>query len=109
MILDLSVRLKELRLEKRLRQDQLAALVGLEKSSISMYENDMRQPSYETLVRETLVRFADVFNVSTDYLLGRRNDRQLDLSGLTAAEATMISELVASMTAKNKKLEGLKR
>lgn len=42
MILDLSVRLKELRLEKRLRQDQLAALVGLEKSSISMYENDMR-------------------------------------------------------------------
>ena len=29
MILDLSVRLKELRLEKRLRQDQLAALVGL--------------------------------------------------------------------------------
>lgn len=104
MILDLSFRLKELRLEKRLRQDQLAALVGLEKSSISMYENDMRQPSYETLVR-----FADVFNVSTDYLLGRRNDRQLDLSGLTAAEATMISELVASMTAKNKKLEELKR
>ena len=63
-------------------QDQLAALVGLEKSSISTYENDMRQPSYETLVR-----FADVFNVSVDYLLGRRNDRQLDLSGLTAAEA----------------------
>lgn len=68
MILDLSVRLKELRLEKRLWQDQLAALAGLEKSSISMYENDMRQPSYETLVR-----FANVFNVSTDSLLGRRN------------------------------------
>lgn len=34
-----------------------------------------------------------------------RNDRQIDLSGLTAAEATMISELVDSMTAKNKRLE----
>ena len=103
MILDLSVRLKELRLEKRLRQDQLAALVGLDKSSIYMYENDMRQPSYETLVR-----FADVFNVSVDYLLGRRIDRQLDLSGLTAAEATMITDIVASMTVKNKKLEEIR-
>lgn len=89
MILDLSVRLKELRLEKRLRQDQLAALVGLEKSSISMYENDMRQPSYETLVR-----FADVFNVSVDYLLGRRNDRQLDLSGLTAADYSAVAQIL---------------
>lgn len=104
MILDLSVRLKELRLEKRLRQDQLAALVGLEKSSISMYENDMRQPSCETLVR-----FADVFNVSVDYLLGRRNESSLDLSGLTAAEAVMINQLVASMTAKNRKLEELEQ
>ena len=104
MILDLSVRLKELRLEKRLRQDQLAALVGLEKSSISMYENDMRQPSYTTLVR-----LADVFNVTTDYLLGRTNSSPLDLSGLTATEAAMINQLVASMTAKNKKLEELKR
>lgn len=98
-LLDLSVRLKELRLEKRLRQDQLAALVGLEKPSISMYENDMRQPSYETLVR-----FADVFNVTVDYLLGRRNDRQLDLSGLTAAEATIISDIIASMPAACKPL-----
>ena len=104
MIIELGEKLKALRTENHLRQDQVARLVNVEKSSISMYENDMRQPSYETLVR-----FANVFNVSTDYLLGRRNDRQLDLSGLTAAEATMISELVASMTAKNKKLEELKR
>lgn len=104
MIIELGERLRNLRIEKHLRQDQVARLVNVEKSSISMYETGMRQPSYATFVR-----LADVFNVSTDYLLGRRNDRQLDLSGLTAAEGTMISELVASMTAKNKKLEELKR
>lgn len=81
MILDLSVRLKELRLEKRLQQDQLAALVILEKSSISMYENDMRQPSFKTLVR-----LADVLNVTTDFLLGRTSSSPIDLSGLTTAE-----------------------
>ena len=104
MIIELGERLKALRTENHLRQDQVARLVNVEKSSISMYETGMRQPSYTTLVR-----LADVFNVTTDYLLGRTNSSQLDLSGLTTAEATMISELVASMTAKNKRLEELKR
>lgn len=102
MIYEIGERLKQLRLEKRLRQDQVARLVNVEKSSISMYENGLRQPSYQTLVR-----LATVFNVSTDYLLGRTNDRPLDLSGLTAAEVALITELVASMTAKNKILEEL--
>lgn len=100
MVTKLSERLKQLRLEKDLRQDQLAKLVHVEKSSISMYENDVRQPSYEVLLR-----YADIFGVSVDYLLGRTTDRSLDLSGLTAAEIALISELVDSMTAKNRKLE----
>ncbi|MDY3013997.1 MAG: helix-turn-helix transcriptional regulator [Evtepia sp.] len=104
MIAKLAQRLKQLRLEKDLRQDQLAKLVHVEKSSISMYENDVRQPSYEVLIR-----YAEVFNVSVDYLLGRTNDRSLDLSGLTAAEIAIISELVDSMTAKNRIMEELKR
>lgn len=103
MIIDLSVKLKQLRLDKKLRQDQVAALIGVEKSSISMYENDMRQPTYETLIR-----YANLFNVSTDYLLGRTDNRTLDLSGLTTAEASMICDLVANMTAKNRKLEDLR-
>ena len=68
MIIELGERLKALRTENHLRQDQVARLVNVEKSSISMYETGMRQPSYTTLVR-----LADVFNVTTDYLLGRTN------------------------------------
>lgn len=100
MVAKLSERLKQLRLEKDLRQDQLAKLVHVEKSSISMYENDFRQPSYEVLLR-----YADIFGVSVDYLLGRTTDRSLDLSGLTAANIALITKLVDSMAAKNRKLE----
>lgn len=104
MVTKLSERLKQLRLEKDLRQDQLAKLVHVEKSSISMYENDVRQPSYEVLLR-----YADIFGVSVDYLLGRTTDRSLDLSGLTAADIALITKLVDSMAAKNRKLEDMRK
>lgn len=102
MIVDLSVRLKQLRLDKQLRQEQVARLVGVSKGAISAYETDIRQPSYEVLIR-----LANLYRVSVDYLLGRTDDRTLDISGLTTHEAAMISELVASMTLKNQKLEEL--
>ncbi len=102
MIVDLSVRLKQLRLDKQLRQEQVARLVGVSKGAISAYETDIRQPSYDVLIR-----LANLYRVSVDYLLGRTDDRTLDISGLTTHEAAMISELVASMTMKNQKIEGL--
>lgn len=100
MITNLSVRLRQLRLDKRLRQDQVARLVGVSKGAISAYETDIRQPSYDVLIR-----LANLYRVSADYLLDRTDDRTLDISGLTAREVVMITELVASMSAKNKKLE----
>ena len=103
MIYDFSVRLKKLRLEKHLKQEQVALLVGVTKSAVSSWEQDARQPSYQILLR-----LADIFNVTTDYLLGRDKSRMLDISGLSTTEAMMISELVSSMTAKNKRLEDLK-
>jgi len=102
MIVDLSVRLKQLRLDKQLRQEQVARLVGVSKGAISTYETDIRQLSYDVLIR-----LANLYRVSVDYLLGRTDDRTLDISGLTTHETAMISELVASMTIKNQKLEEL--
>lgn len=96
----LSERIRQLRQSRGLQQTQLAALVGVTKSAVSAWESDMRQPPYDTLVR-----LADIFNVSTDYLLGRSNDRTLDLSGLSAAEAELICQLVSSMKAKNQRME----
>jgi len=104
MIVELGEKLKQLRTEKHLRQDQVACLINVERSSISLWENDLRQPTYTALVK-----LATLYGVTTDYLLGCSNDRTVDVSGLTAAEAAMISDLVASMTAKNKKLEELRK
>lgn len=93
MILDLSIRLRELRVNKRLRQEQVAKIIGVTKSTISAYENDLRQPSFEILLK-----LANLYCVSTDYLLGRTDTVSIDLTDLTAAEATLVTELVASMS-----------
>ena len=103
MIIELGDRLRKLRMENHLRQDLVARLVGVERSSVSLWEGNLRQPSYTTLAR-----LANLYGVTTDYLLGRVDDRLLDLSGLTSIEVALVAQLVAEMTAKNKKLEELR-
>lgn len=96
MIAKFSTRLRELRTNKGLRQEQVAKLIGINKSAISTYENDSRQPSFEILVR-----LATLYRVSTDYLLGQTNSRSVDLSGLSEQQAALICGLVDSMTKQN--------
>ena len=96
MMDSLGKRLRQLRQNSRLKQDQVANWIGVNKNTICSYENDVRQPSYEILVK-----LAGIYRVSTDYLLGCESKRTVDVSGLTPKEIQMISELVASMTEKN--------
>lgn len=58
--------LKELREDKGLTQEDLATLMNIGRTSITSYETNSSQPSIETLIK-----LADYFNVSTDYLLCR--------------------------------------
>lgn len=96
MVARFSTRLRNLRLNRGLRQEQVAKLIGVKKSAISTYENDIRQPSFEILVR-----IANLYQVSTDYLLGQTNSRSVDLSGLSEQEADFICEFVKMLTRKN--------
>ncbi len=59
-------RLKELRQEKKISQLKLALDLNMNQNTISRYENLEREADYKTLIK-----FADYFNVSLDYLLGR--------------------------------------
>ena len=61
-------RLKELRKKKRISQLKLALDLDMNQNTISRYENLEREADYETLIK-----FADYFGVSLDYLLGRTN------------------------------------
>ncbi len=59
-------RLKHLRKSKKLTQKNLADIFKLAESTISMYERDEREPSFELTNK-----LADYFGVTTDYLHGR--------------------------------------
>ena len=61
----LNKRLKELRELFGMNQIQLARKLGVSKQSISNWENDNIQPSIEMLIK-----IAQLFSVSTDFLLG---------------------------------------
>ena len=61
-------RLKELRKKRKISQLKLAGDLNMNQNTISRYETMERQADYDTLIR-----IADYFNVSIDYLLGRDN------------------------------------
>ena len=63
------MRLKELRLSKGLSQLKLAMDLGINQNTISRYESGIRQADYQTLIR-----IADYFAVSIDYLLERTDN-----------------------------------
>lgn len=63
-------RLKGLREEKGLRQEDIGTIVGVGKSTISQYESGKRQPD-----PLTLQKIADYFSVTLDYLFGRNDLR----------------------------------
>lgn len=62
--------LKQLRKQRGLSQPELASILGVGKSTISMYESGQRKPSFEMLEA-----IADCFNVDMDYLLGKSSCR----------------------------------
>jgi len=58
-------RIREIRKERGLTMKELGVVVGLAESTISQYETGKRQPD-----NETLLRLAEYFGVTVDYLLG---------------------------------------
>ena len=58
--------IKYLRKKHKLTQQDVARALGIARSTYTSYENNNRSPDYELLIK-----IADYFNVSTDFLLGR--------------------------------------
>ncbi len=95
-MVDFGVKLKKLRLQEGLTQQQLADRIGVTKSVVSYYELQERYPSPEVLTKLALV-----FHVSTDFLLGIERKETIDLTGLDNEDIITIKRLVTSL--KNKK------
>lgn len=108
-------RFKELRLEKQLTQQELADNINkiynltFGKSAVSQYENNKRTPEIYALEK-----FADFFNVSIDYLLGRTNERNtkeiiyssgfdnLSTDGLSEEDIDMIKSMIDRLKRESK-------
>lgn len=66
----LGQRIKIIREENQLSQIDFAKLFNVSNTTVSQWESGKRQPDYTALIK-----IADYFNVSVDYLLGRTNQR----------------------------------
>ena len=89
-------RLKTLGIKKKLTQQQLADLLGLTKSVISAYENGLRYPAYDVLIK-----ISRIFKVSTDFLLGVEIKREIDTSGLTDEQVEALIVLIDTIRNNN--------
>ncbi len=97
-MVDLAKRLRELRLERGWKQGQVAGRLGVTASVVSAYENGLRQPSYEVLVK-----LSQIYGVSSDYLLGLSGRRSpeyrhlISLDALSPGNAALVAELVRAL------------
>lgn len=97
-MVELGNRLRVLREERRLTQKQVAAQIGVTASNISAYENGIRYPSFAALIK-----LAQLYKVSTDYLLGITGRRTVEaqytisLDGLTPSRISLVEQLIKAL------------
>ena len=85
----LGARIKELRKEFGLSQVDLASRLEVTKQTISNWENENIQPSIDMLVG-----LSNVFNVTTDYLLGLDDVPRLSIEGLPLSFAAHLAQII---------------
>lgn len=76
-----SIRLKQLRKEKNLTQEDLAKILGYTRAAISGYEIGRNEPSHEVLNK-----LSEYFNVSVGYLTGKTDVRDIEAQKINVNE-----------------------
>ncbi len=67
-------RIALLRTNRHYTQDEMASLLGISRAALSHYEKGRREPDYETLIK-----IADLFGVTLDYIMRRTDDPTIKL------------------------------
>lgn len=91
-------RIKYLRSQRNISQIDLAKQIGVSKSVVSSYENNVHYPPYDILLK-----MARLFGVSTDYLLGASGNRSISVEGLTDAQIASVTTIINELRETNKK------
>ena len=82
-------KLRALRMEKKLTQNDLAARLGIVGASVSSYEKSKQYPSVKVLIQ-----LCQIFDVSADYLLGLSDDKNFNISTLTDEQLQIVLRLI---------------
>lgn len=90
-------RLRQLRKDRKLTQQQLAELIGVKNSVISFYEVGERTPSPDVLRKLALA-----LHVTADYLLGIERGATLDATGLDEQDRFAVQMIIGRLREKNK-------
>jgi transcriptional regulator with XRE-family HTH domain len=89
-------RIKFLREQNKLTQSELSKKLGITRASVNAWEMGISVPS-----TQYIVELAQLFCVSTDYLLGVDSNAPLNTDGLTEDDIHMIYELINYLRKKN--------
>lgn len=92
----ISEKIKFLREQKELTQSDLAKKLNITRSSVNAWEMGISVPS-----TQYIVELANLFSVSTDYLLGVEKTSTIDIAGLTEKDVQMIYSLAEHLKSKN--------
>lgn len=86
-------RLKELRTNAHMTQKMMADYLQIDRTTYVKYEKGLSEPNFATIIR-----IADYFSVSVDYLIGHNNDRQIcdDKENQPAASGSELDEKIIS-------------
>ena len=84
------LRLKELRLNRGLSQQNVADFLGVSQQAYANYESGKREPEYESLVK-----LSEFFDTTTDYLLGKTDIKKAPTDESRDFDA-MIDDISAS-------------
>lgn len=90
-------KLKTLRIEAGMTQTELAKRLSITKSVVSYYELQERTPS-----PDVLVQLADIFHVTTDYLLGVDHKKMIDVSDLSDDDMRLLLITIETLRKKNR-------
>ena len=93
---NLNENIRRLRIQYGVNQVEFAKKMNVTKQCVSNWENDNVLPSIEMLVK-----MAEFFSVSTDYLLGRTAEDSIDTEGLTEEQSSHVRMLVADLRKAN--------
>lgn len=91
-------KLRSLRTEAGMTQTDLAKRLNITKSVVSYYELQERTPS-----SDVLIQLADIFHVSTDYLLGVNHKKMIDVSDLSEEDMHFLLLTIETLRKKNNK------